>query len=125
MAHAKEPLTRGTSGGGSALTDRGQAKLKGQIDRAGRIIRTSHDSYGKVKPDSKDSHDQAVKMQTRAQKMLGVPLTPHTDGKKKKKAPKKDVHAERREPVEKAARTKNIKDMLIKVATRANNANKE
>ncbi len=121
MAHAKEPLTRGTKGGESKLTERGQSKLKGQIDRAGMIIRTSHDAFGKLKPESKEAHDQAVAMRARAQKMLGVKATPH----KEKKKPKQDKHAKRREPIEEATRTANIKAGLIGVAKRANDANKE
>lgn len=112
MAHAKEPLTQGTKGGGSELTGRGQSKLKGQIRRAQSIM----DSEVKAGKHLSDTFKQARSMKARAQKLLGSTKTTTSPGKT-------DVHARRREPIEKMTGTNRLKEALIGVAKRANKAN--
>lgn len=112
MAHAKEPLTRGTKGGGSEITDRAKTKLRGQIARADRIIRTAKDSFGKVAKASQESHDQAVRMRQRAYTLLGeTPPKPASPGKS----------PGRTKPI--STKTKPITDALVGVAKRALRAN--
>lgn len=127
MAHAKEPLTRGTKGGGSKLTERGKTKLRAQIDRADRIMRVEgkRNSTGEV-------YRTAARMKRRAQELLGKHYTPKTSAS----PGKEDVHDSRRRPFEKALpgdpvgklrevekKVRN-KSVLIGVAKRANNANR-
>lgn len=114
MAHAKEPLTRGTKKGGSELTGRGQEKVKGQIRRAQSIM----DAEVKAGKHLSDTFKQARAMKGRAEKLLNKPKKSTSPGKK-------DVHAKRREPFEKATRTDRTKRFLEGVAQRANDANKE
>ena len=114
MAHAKEPLTRGTSKGGSELTDRGRTKLRGQIARAERIMRVEgeRNSTGEV-------YRTAAQMKRRAQKLLGV-----TESSPGKAPSKSDVHAKRRKPVEKATGTDRTKRFLQEVAKKAERASR-
>lgn len=131
MAHAKEPLTRGTKKGGSELTERGKTKLHAQIVRAERIMRVE----GKRKSTG-EVYRTAARMRRRAQELLGGHHTPEKSASPGKSESKSDVHAERRRRFEKAMpgdpagklreierKTRN-RATLIGVAKRANKANR-
>lgn len=113
MPAAKTPLTRGTKGGGSELTERGQDKLKAQIRRAQSIM----DAEVKADKHLSPTFKQARTMKGRAEKLLGRTKSTTSPGKK-------DAPARRRVPIEKATRTDRLKEALIGVAKRANRANK-
>lgn len=116
MPPAKTPLTRGTKGGGSELTDRGQSKLKAQIRRAQGIM----EAEVKAGNHLSETFKQARAMKGRATKLLGQPKTTTSPGKSKS-----DKFDKRRAPFEKATGTEKMKRMLMGVAKRANDANKE
>lgn len=126
MPPAKTPLTRGTKGGGSELTDRGQSKLKAQIRRAQGIM----EAEVKAGNHLSETFKQARTMKGRAEKLLGKTAPKASPGKSQ---PNK--HDERRRPFERATpgdpaerlreiqRNMRSKATLIGVAKRANKAN--
>jgi hypothetical protein len=116
MPH-KEPLTKATKkwhGGPTGdveLTDRAKDKLRGQISRAERIMRTEE-------PQSKGWH-AGLTLKNRAQKLLN----PKGSSPSKKSSVTGDKHKKRREPIEKATGMYSKRKALEAVAKAAQQRN--
>lgn len=96
------------------LSDRGRTKLKGQIQHAEMIMRTEK----LANRSTSKAYYQAQRTKHRAEKLLSKETA-------KKPAKKEDEAARRRKPFEKATGTGRLKEALIGVAKRAQQANEK
>lgn len=101
------------------LTDRGKAKLRGQVKHAEMLMRTNVDWAGK----KTKAYHAAEKTRTRALKLLGESPGKAVSPDKKGSTSSGTKYEKRRAPFEKATGTATIKKALIGVAKRAQRAN--
>lgn len=103
------------------LSDRGKAKLRGQIQKAEMIMNVEKMEH---RGTSKTFY-QAQDTRNRAQDLLDKDVSPDKKESKKKPKKKEDGAARRRKPFEKATGTGRLKEALIGVAKRAQQANEK